>query len=120
MPTIKTNVDPATYSKLVEITKQEGLLSISALFLKRAGVPTDRAESDEILRRALIRAKAKGSGETFRVRDLFLPGRWKAFSTGARLRAGRAFHAKVAAGGESFEIGLGPKTPENHQTYVKR
>ena len=120
MPTIKTNVNPATYSKLVEMAKQQGLLSVSALFLKNAGVPTDRAESDEILRRALVRAKAKNSGDTFCVRDLFPLARWKEFSTGARLRAGRAFHAKVAAGGESFEISLGPKTTSNHQSYVRR
>jgi hypothetical protein len=120
MPTIKINVDQVTYGKLVEKTKQEGLVSVSALFLKSLGMPTDNAESDEIMRRALTRAKAKGSGQTFRVRDLFPAARWKQFSTGARLRAGRLFYAKVAAGGESSEIDVGPKTASNHQTYVKR
>ncbi len=50
------------------------------------------------------------------MRDLFPAARWRAFSTGARLRAGRRFYAKVAAAGEELEISLGPKNASNHQT----
>ena len=67
-----------------------------------------------------MRAKAKPSGQSFRLRDLFPLAKWKEFSTGARLRAGRAFHARVVAAGDAFEIDIGPKSPSNHQTYVKR
>ena len=41
MPIIKTRVDQATYRKLVEKTKTEGLVSISALFLKNADMPIE-------------------------------------------------------------------------------
>jgi hypothetical protein len=117
MPTIKTAVTQATYDALVGMRKKEGLPSVSALFLKKTVGLTDEMEADEIVRRALTAAKARKTGESFRLRDLFPNRRWEKFSKGARLRAGRAFHARTATATDGIRIGA--KSASNHQLYIK-
>ena len=117
MPTVKTTIDPVTYRKLVAMRKKEGLPSVSALFLKRSVGLTPEMEADEIVRRALSAAKARTKGSAFRLRDLFLPDQWESFTKGARLRAGRAFNAKIGAATDGIRIGK--KSASNHQLYVK-
>jgi hypothetical protein len=117
MPVIKTAVDKATYDKLVGLRRKEGVPSVSALFLKKTVGLGDEAEAGEIVRRAMAKAKRKPKGETFRLRDLFPAADWDDFSHGARLRAGRAFNAKVAAARDGIRIG--GKSASNHQLYIK-
>jgi len=116
MPLIKTRVDSAAYAKLVRERQAEGLPSVSALFLKRSGVLTDEGIASEIVRRAMTKAKAKSSGYEFKLSDLFPVRQWKEFPKGARLRAGRMFHGKVAAARD----GIRPtgKSGSNHQLYI--
>jgi hypothetical protein len=115
MPTIKTNVDDATYKTLVSKRKAAGLPSVSALFLLKCGVLTDQAEAGEITRRALSSAKKKANGPEFRLRDLFRKNDWDSFSKGARLRAGKMFHEKVAAAVDGIRATR--KSSTNHQYY---
>ena len=115
MPMIKTFVDEETYERLVQERKAAGLPSVSALFLQKCGVLDEETEAAEIVRSAVRAAKRKGSGYEFRLRDLFPRQRWEAFSRGARLRAGRMFHAEMAAAVDGIRIG--PKTASNHQIY---
>lgn len=115
MPMIKTTVDDKTYRKLVRDRKAAGLPSVSALFLKNCGVLSEEREAAEIVRSALKIIERKESGYEFKLRDLFPAERWEAFSKGARLRAGRMFHAEIAAATRG--VRLGRKTGSNHQLY---
>lgn len=117
MPTVRTTLDAATYKRLVAMRKREGVPSVSALFLKKTVGLSEQMEADEIVRQALNAAKAREKGEQFRLRDLFLEARWERFSKGARLRAGRAFNAKVGMAVDGIRIGK--KTASNHQLYVR-
>lgn len=93
---IKTHVDPETYRRLSRLRRDEGLPSISALFLKKCELLTDSSEADEIVRGALKRVKErKEIGEEFCLRDLFT--QWEDYSKGARLRAGKLFFQRVQA-----------------------
>ena len=117
MPVIKTQVDPRTYTKLVAMRKRAGVPSVSALFLKETVGLTDEMEANEIVKQAMSAADRRVTGDTFRLRDLFVDHRWNGFSKGARLRAGRAFFAKVAVARDGIRIGK--KSASNHQLYVK-
>lgn len=117
MPTVRVTVDPAIYKQLVAMRKKEGVPSVSALFLKKTVGLTEEMEAGEIVARALKQAKLREAGDIFRLRDLFPAAQWEDFSKGARLRAGRAFNAKVATARDGIRIGK--KTGANHQLYVK-
>lgn len=116
VPLIKTNVDEKTYKKLVRERKAAGLPSVSALFLKNCGLLNEEREAAEIVRAALKAAGKLALGEEFRLRDLFPAERWELFTKGARLRAGRMFHAEIAAATRGIRVGS--KTGSNHQIYV--
>jgi hypothetical protein len=117
MPTIRVNVDSANYASLVKQRRIDGLPSVSALLLKRAGVLDDNSEADEIVRQAMDRAKKLPRGEEFRMRDLFKQDIWKKFPVGARLRAGKRFFAKVASAVDGIRA-LG-KTSSGQQIYKR-
>jgi Domain of unknown function (DUF1413) len=116
MRTIKTQVDDATYATLVTKRKAAGLPSVSALFLRECGVLTDHVEASAIARRALTRAKKKPGGIEYRLGDLFPPQEWQKFSKGARLRAGKMFHAEVGAAVHGIRATR--KSSSNHQYYM--
>lgn len=113
MPTVKVDFDDETYQRLVVERKSEGLPSVQALLLKRAGALTEDAEADEIIRQAVRKAKRR-EGE-FSLKQLFLAASWDRFSKGARLRAGRRFYNRVAAATDG--IAIGRKGPSGHQMY---
>jgi Domain of unknown function (DUF1413) len=115
MPIIKTVVDEETYAKLVRLRRSEGLPSVSALFLKKAGVFTEEKEASEIVRAAFAQVNRRSKGYEFRLRDLFPRDRWEAFSKAGRLRAGRIFHAEASTARRGVLIG--GKTASNHQLY---
>jgi hypothetical protein len=115
MKTIKTVVDDETYAELAKKRRLEGLPSISALLLKKAGALTDADEAREIVTAAFKRANGKRSGYEFRLRDLFPDSEWVKFSKGARLRAGRLFYERVAEA--THGIRTLSKTSSNHQRY---
>jgi len=117
MPTIKTTIAKPDYDKLVAMRKREGLPSVSALFLKKTIGLTDDMAASEIVRRALAAAQAKARGTTFRLRDLFPATTWERFPKGARLRAGRAFNARVSTATDGIRIGK--KSASNHQMYSR-
>jgi Domain of unknown function (DUF1413) len=77
--------------------KAAGLPNVSALFLHKCDLLTDDGEAAEIVRTALQRAKRQSGDDDYRLRDLFSKKTWEQFSKGARLRAGRMFHQKIAA-----------------------
>jgi hypothetical protein len=114
MPTIKTDVDEETYAELVRLRRQEGVASVSALFLKRCGLLTDAQEAEELVKRALSLARRRPNRE-FRLRDLFSAAQWGEFSKGTRIRAGRLFFERVTA--QDLGIEAGDKTASNHQLY---
>ena len=115
MPTIKTKVDVETYETLVKKRKKAGLPSVSALFLRQCGVLTDQAEASEIARRALRVATERPSGSEYRLCDLFPKKRWRNFSKGARLRAGKLFHEEV--GSAVHGVRAARKSSTGHQIY---
>lgn len=117
MPVIKTIVDDATYASLVRKRKKAGVPSVSALFLKNCDELTDEKEAAEIVRQAIKAAAAMGSGEEFKLQDLFPTNRWERFSKGARLRGGRMFKAEV----DAAQLGIRAirKSSSNHQFYVR-
>ena len=117
MPTVRTTLDQATYKKLVAMRKKHGVPSVSALFLMKTVGLSDEMEADEIVRRAMISAKARKKGDVFRLRDLFKEDQWERFSKGARLRAGRSFNAKVGVAVDGIRIGK--KSSSNHQLYIR-
>jgi hypothetical protein len=116
MPTIKTLIDDDIYAQLVRERKKAGVPSISALFLKKCGVLTEANEAGEIVRRAFRRAKTKGRGFEFRLRDAFTPRDWENFSKGARLRAGRLFQEQI--GTAVHGIRASRKSSSGHQFYI--
>ena len=116
MPTVKTELDDATYAYLVTKRKAAGLPSVSALFLSKCGVLDDGKEAAEIVRLALKRSKSKDAGFEFRVRDLFPKAQWEKFSKGARLRAGRLFCSEISAAVHGIRAAR--KSPSNQQIYV--
>jgi len=95
--------------------KAAGLPSVSALFLLKSGELDDRAEANEIARRALKSAKRNPKGEEYRLRDLFPQQIWESFSKGARLRAGRMFFEAVASAVHGVRATR--KSSTNHQFY---
>lgn len=115
MKAIKTLVDDEQYATLVRERRAAGLPSVSALFLKKCGILSDRDEAREIVKVAFQRAAKKKSGTTFRLRELFLHSQWEKFAKGARLRAGRLFYERVAEA--THGIRTLPKTSSNHQRY---
>lgn len=117
MPIVKVSVDQQTYNQLVRLRKKEGLPSVSALFLKKAGVLTEEREASEIVTAAFKTLKRKESGFEFSLRDLFPSSRWRSFSKVGRLRAGKLFNAEV--GTLRHGVKVGGKTASNHQLYVK-
>src|SRR3712207_682094 len=96
MKIIKTMVDDDVYAKLASDRRAAGLPSVSALFLKKCGVLSDRDEAREIVKVAFQRTLKKKSGYQFRLRELFPDSQWEKFNKGARLRAGRLFYERVA------------------------
>jgi hypothetical protein len=115
MPTVKTRVDTKTYRSLVKMRKAAGLPNVSALFLLKCDLLTDDGEAAEIVRTALQRAKRKSDDDDYRLRDLFSKKTWEQFSKGARLRAGRMFHQKIAAALDGIRATR--KNATNHQFY---
>ncbi|ANL87115.1 DUF1413 domain-containing protein [Rhizobium phaseoli] len=115
MKTIKTVVDDETYARLVKERKKAGVPSVSAYFLLKADVLTDQEEAGEIVRKALSAVKKKDVGFEFRLRDLFPSSSWDGFSKGARVRAGKMFHEKVAAA--TLGLRASRKSSSNHQFY---
>jgi hypothetical protein len=116
MPTVKTIIDDEMYARLVAKRKAANLPSVSALFLEKCGELSDDIEAREIVKIALAAAKKKQKGTRFRLRDLFPKDRWEGFTKGARLRAGRLFHEKVATAMLGIRIDI--KSGANHQFYV--
>lgn len=116
MPTIKTRVDDRTYKRLVAKRKKAGLPSVSALFLRETGESNDRAEAAEIARVALARAKKKPSGTEYLLRGLFSASGWGKFSKGARLSAGKMFHAEIASAVHGIRATR--KSSTHHQFYL--
>jgi hypothetical protein len=115
MPIVKTVLDDAAYKKLVKMRKKEGVPSVSALFLKKCGLLTDEGEANELVIKALLKAKSKQSGAEFRLRSLFPTSDWEQFSKGARLRAGKIFHGKISLATDGIRIGK--KSSSGHQFY---
>jgi hypothetical protein len=115
MPVIKTIIDQRTYDRLVHLRKQEGMPSVSALFLNRCDLLTDAGQASEIVRRAVKLAKAKPRGTEFRLCDLFA-SHWEEFGKGARLRAGKLFYGKIAAAKDGIRPSR--KSASNHQMYL--
>jgi hypothetical protein len=115
MPIVKTKLDDTTYQDAVRMRIAAGLPSVSALFLERCGLLTDETEAREIVKQASARAKKKPKGAEFRLRDLFKPDVWNQFSKGARLRAGKLFHSKVARAVDG--IRMGKTSGAGHQFY---
>jgi hypothetical protein len=114
MPTIKTEVDADTYAELVRLRREEGVSSVSALFLKKCGVLTDAQDAEELVKRAVALARRR-PGRQFRLRDLFSAQQWERFGKGTRIRAGRLFFERVNSHDLSIEILK--KTASNHQLY---
>lgn len=117
MKTIKTIVDDENYAKLVKMRKDQGLPSISALFMKKTVGLTPALEAEQIVSRALKAAKVRPLNELFILRDLFPRDQWNKFDRSARLQAGRAFYARISAARDG--IIPGPKTQANHQQYKR-
>jgi len=115
MPIVKTKLDEKSYQRLVHMRVAEGLPSVSALFLEKCGLLTDETEAREIVDQALSRAKRKPSDSEFRLRDLFKSSVWNEFSKGARLRAGKLFHSKIALAVDGIRVGR--KSGAGHQFY---
>jgi hypothetical protein len=117
MVTIKTIVDKDMYARLAKKRRAAGMVSISALFLKQCGEPSERNEADTIVRRALSRAANKAEGEEFTLPKLFRPAEWQGFDKTARLRSGRMFKAEINT--KRFRIRPLRLSSANHQVYVR-
>ena len=120
MPTIKTTVDAATYSKLVAMRKKRGVPSVSALFLDLCGFLNDQKEAAEIVKRAFSLAAKRSGQPKYKLRDLFPKQHWEQFSKPARILAGKMFNAKVEAAkmdASDVRIKIEPKSTSNHSYY---
>ncbi len=115
MKTIKTTVDDATYGKLVAIRKEEGLPSVSALFLRKCNALSPQTEAVEITKKAVQLALKQPKTVRYRIKDLFPALAWEGYSKSARIGAGRLFNSKVNAPNSGLaEVGI---SGSNHMFY---
>lgn len=114
VPTIKTPVSEEVYARLVEMRRDAGVPSVSALFLLRCEVLDDDSAASEIVEKARRKVAKMPPGTEFKLRDLF-PSDWGSFPKGARLRAGRRFVAEA----QTAKIGVLAieKTSAGQQRY---